>query len=225
MRISVSNKAKALGTLLAMFVGLGGSATLCSQLAAPGAFEGFASCSHHTCTWVPWSTHKTFQQGDLAYTVEVTSKDDNGGDFVLRRAGKELLRTPLKDLSASTSVVWSSDKERFAVTWSNGGGIGGFHVRVFQIKGDSVIELPATQQAFGAFKARHWCEARGDNMQAYGWLSNSSKLVLILSVYPTSDCGKELGHTEAYVVDASSGAIRQHWSLKQLNAYMRSHPE
>lgn len=204
--------------ILALAV-LSGCTQAFAQLATPHVFSGSSNCAHHTCTWVPLSTHKTFQQGNLTYTV------DAGGDFLLRREDKDLLRTPLNDLSASTSVVWSDDKRNFAVTWSDGGAIGGFYVRVFHIDGDSVTELPSTQAAFGKFKAHHWCETRGNNIQAYDWLADSRQLVLVLSVYPTSDCGKEMGHTEAYVVDAATGNIRQHWNVKQLNSYVRSHPE
>jgi len=88
-----------------------------------------------------------------------------------------------------------------------------------------VTELPAVQTAFAAFKKHHWCEARGDNVQAYQWLPDSSELVLVLSVYPTGDCGKELGHTDAYVVDAATGNVKQHWDAMRLNAFMRAHPE
>jgi hypothetical protein len=218
-------KTKTLEVGLASLIVLGGPIRAVTQLAAPTALSDFAKCSRHTCTWVPWSTHKTFKQDDLTYTVEVNSKDDATGDFVLRRADTELLRTPLLDLSASTSVVWSDDKKSFAVTWSNGGASGWFDVRVFRIEGESVTEFKTSQKAFEAFKTRHWCEARGDNIQAYQWLPNSRDLVLILSVYPTSDCGKDMGHTEGYVVDAATGEIRQHWGLKRLEAYMRSHPE
>ena len=216
---------RGIGRLVGIFamaiVSVGGGDVL-AQLDAPTAFSDFAGCSHHTCIWVPWSTNKTFQNGDLTYTVDTKSKD---GDFVLRKAGKELLRTPLTDLSASTSVVWSEDRTHFAVTWSDGGEIGGFHVRVFHVEGNSVTELPSAQRAFDAFKVRHWCEARGDNIQAYAWLPNSTELILVLSVYPTSDCGKDLGHTEAYVVEAATGVIRQHWDVEHLNAYIHSHPE
>jgi hypothetical protein len=221
---SISGKLIGLGVLLILTT-LSCTTTVFAQLDAPTALSDFAGCAHHTCTWVPWSTHKTFKQGDLTYTVEVTNKDDSGGEFVLRRVGKELLRTPLKDLSASASVVWSDDKKSFAITWSDGGAIGNFHVRTFHIDGDSVTEWPATQQAFDAFKALHWCKTRGDNIQAYRWLPDSKGLVLVLSVYPTGDCGEDLGHTEAYVVDAATGDIQQKWGVKQLNAYMRSFPE
>lgn len=204
---------------------LSSSTSSLAQLEAPGALSDFAGCAHHTCTWIPWSTQKVFKQGDLTYTVEVDSKNDSGGVFVLRRHGKELLRTPLKDLSASTSVVWSDDKKNFAITWSDGGAIGNFHVRVFHIEGSAVSEWPATQQAFKSFKAFHWCKTRGDNIQAYTWLPDSQDLVLVLSVYPTGDCGNDLGHTEAFVVDAETGKIQQHWEIAQLNAYMHTHLE
>ena len=202
-----------------------GPASAFPQLPAPTALSDFAECAHHTCLWVPWSTHKVFQRQDLSYTVEVYGKDEDQGDFVLRRANQVVLRTPLKDLSGSVSVVWSDDDHHFAVTWSDGGAIGGFHVRVFQIQGNVVKELSAGQKAWDVFKSRHWCEARGDNIQAYAWLPASRQLILVLSVYPTGDCGADLGHTEAYVVDAVTGEIQQHWDAKRLNAYIRSHPE
>jgi hypothetical protein len=196
-----------------------------AQLDAPTALSDFAGCAHNTCTWVPWSTHKVFHQGDLSYTVEVKDQDDSGGNLVVTRSGKELLNAPLKDLSASTSVVWSNDRRNFAVTWSDGGAIGNFHVRVFQVEGDRIVELPTVQKAFDTFKAHHWCETRGDNVQAFGWLPDATRLVLVLSVYPTGDCGKDLGFTEAYVVDAATGDIQLKWNTRQLRNYMNAHPE
>jgi len=198
--------------------------TACAQLNAPGAFDDFAACKQLTCIWVPAEADKTFQQGEFSYTVHL-SPNENGGDFVLRRGKRTLLQTPLKDLSASVSVVWSPDKQSFAVTWSDGGAIGGFHVRAFRTKGDSVEELNATKKAFLHFRSRHWCKTRGDNIQAYGWSSDSKSLVLVLSVYPTSDCGADLGHMEGYLVDAVSGQIIENWNLKRLKLYMRQHPE
>ena len=193
------------------------------QLAAPGALDSVSGCAHHTCTWVPFLVGKAFRKGDLSYKVEIGN--ETGGTFVLARGGRVLLRTPLEDLDASVSVVWSHDQKNFAITWSDGGEIGIFHVRAFHLDGDRASELPAVNHAYEAFKARHWCEERGDNIQAHSWLHESRDLLLVLSVYPTSDCGKEMGHTEAYVVEALTGQIREHWDLKQLKAYMRSHPE
>lgn len=96
---------------------------------------------------------------------------------------------------------------------------------MFSVQGEKIAELPATETAWNAFKVHYWCETRGDNIQAYNWAPGTDDLVLVLSVYPTSDCGEEMGHTEAYVVDAATGNIQQHWNLDQLEAYMRAHPE
>lgn len=194
-----------------------------AQLDAPGAFDSFSGCAHHTCTWVPGAVNKTFTRGDLTYRVE--THDDSGGTFILERGREQILRTDLKDLSASVSVVWSDDQRNFAITWSDGGAIGNFHVRAFRIGDDSVTELPAPKQAWAAFTSRHWCKERGDNIQAHSWYPDSQSLVLVLSVYNTGDCGKDLGHTEGFVVDATTGEIKAHWDMKELNTYLKSHPE
>lgn len=212
--------------LLAAFL-ICGALPAYAQLPAPTAISdaGFSSCAHHTCVWVPDGSDIKLTRGPFTYKVETSDNEDADGIFVLRRGNKELLRTQLKNLSASVSVVWSEGNSHFAITWSSGGAIGDFHVRAFRMDGDSVTELPAATKALEAFKARHWCEERGNNVQAYRWLPDSRQLVLVLSVYPTGDCGKEIGHTEGYVVDTSTGDIRQHWNLKQLNQYIRAHPE
>ncbi|HEV2133887.1 MAG TPA: hypothetical protein VGR47_06450 [Terracidiphilus sp.] len=196
-----------------------------AQLDAPGALDTFAGCAHHTCTWVPQVVDKSFREGDLSYKVQAVSGEDTGGIFVLAKEDKVLLKTRLEGLDASVSVVWSNDHKNFAITWSDGGAIGNFHVRAFHLNDYRVSELPATKRAFDSFKARHWCEERGDNIQAHSWLHDSRDLLLVLSVYNTGDCGKEMGHMEAYVVEAATGRIQEHWDLKQLKSYIRSHPE
>jgi hypothetical protein len=122
-------------------------------------------------------------------------------------------------------MTWSSDFRTFAVTWSDGGMIGEFHVKVLRLQGELFVELPAANRAFSHFKSRHDCPDRGDNIQAYRFEESGSRLMLILSVYPTSDCGKEMGYTEGYLIRAQDGAILRQYSLHELNAYMRQHPE
>ena len=98
-----------------LFIFLSSSAAVTAQLTAPGAFDDFVGCGNRGCVWVPHSTHKTFRQSGLTYTVETAGYGDIGGSFVLRRGSRELLRTPLKDLSASVSVLWSEDDRNFAI--------------------------------------------------------------------------------------------------------------
>ena len=136
------------------------------QLAAPTAISdfGYTSCSHSSCLFVPDDQHpKAYRQGDLSYTVT------ESGTFNLSRGQKVILSTRLKDLSASVFVVWLERNEWFAITWSDGGAIGNFHTRVVQIAGDQAVEAESVKTAFSDFRGRHWCKARGDNVQAYGW--------------------------------------------------------
>ena len=193
-----------------------------SQLAAPTAISdaGYTSCSHNACLFVPDDQHlKAYQQGDMSYMV----KED--GEFTLHRGNKMLLSTRLKQLSASVFVTWSEKNDWLAVTWSDGGALGSFHTRVFHVFEGGVSEVDSVKPAYADFRSRHWCKTRGDNVQAYGWDRETGSLVLVTSVYPTGDCGKDLGHTEAYMVQPVSGAILNHLTLHDLNAYARTHPQ
>ncbi len=192
------------------------------QLPAPTAISdyGYSSCSHSSCLFVPDDEHpKTYRQGNFSYAVT------EGDKFTLSRERKTILSTHLKDLSASVYVVWSQGTDWFAVTWSDGGAIGGFHTRVFHLAGDEVNETEAGRIAFADFRSRYWCKTRGDNVQAYGWDERTGALVLVTSVYPTGDCGKDLGHTEAYLVQPTDGAILRHLSFSEFNVYAKSHPQ
>jgi hypothetical protein len=85
-------------------------------------------------------------------------------------------------------------------------------------------EVPASERAVADFKSRHYCQARGNNVQAYRWLS-SEQLLVVTSVYPTGDCGLDGGYIEGYVVRVKDGSIIRHLNLKELNAEMQKHPE
>ena len=200
---------------------LAGVSVMC-QLPAPTAISGFGytSCTHSSCLFVPDDEHpKAYRQGDFGHTVA------ESGQFTLSRGLKVIFSTRLKDLSASVFVVWSERNDWFAITWSDGGAIGNFHTRVFQIAGDKVIEAESVKTAFADFRGRHWCKARGDNVQAYVWDEETGALVLVTSVYPTGDCGKDLGHTEAYFVRPTDGAVLRHLSLREFDTYAKTHQQ
>jgi hypothetical protein len=169
---------------------------------------------------VPDDRHpKTYHEGGLSYAVT------ESGKFTLSRGRKVISSTSLKDLSASVFVVWSKRNHWFAITWSNGGAIGGFHTRVFHVVDEKVNETDSVKPAFADFRARHWCKVRGDNVQAYGWDERIGTLVLVMSVYPTTDCGEDLGHTEAYLVQPTDGGIIRHLNFRDFGIYAKSHPQ
>lgn len=192
-----------------------------AQIPAPTAISdaGFSKCSRDACLFVPDDSQaRVYRRGDLEYSV------DQDGVLVLRRANQILLSTPLENLSASVYIAWSSKTQWFSVTWSDGGAIGGFHTRVFRISGDTVSESHPVERSFADFKSRHYCKTRGDNVQAYGWDRPSGGIMLVMSVYPTADCGRDLGHTEGYLVRPNDGVVLRHLTAAQLDAYITANP-
>jgi hypothetical protein len=181
-----------------------------------------SDCTRNTCLWNPFHKQQSFLRDNLTYGVETTGKA--AGDFILRSGPKTLLDTELKDLSSNVWVTWSPDNQRFAVTWSDGGELGGFHVRVFEIEAERVRELFIVDRAVKDFQLRHYCKTRGNNVEAYRW-DTPNRLVVLTSVYPTSDCGQDLGHTEGYIVHVENGHILSRMNSTEVKLYMEQHPE
>jgi hypothetical protein len=142
------------------------------------------------------------------------------GRFSVRRSTRTLFTFVVEDLSSNALILWSPDRHGFALTYSDAGAIGGFHVRVFVIHGDTVTEAPrVVQSAVDSFKARHYCKSRGNNISAIKWVHDSRHLLLLTAVYPTGDCGPDSGHAEGYLVAVPDGTIERHLTLDQLQTF------
>jgi hypothetical protein len=153
--------------------------------------------------------------------------ENEGATFLFVRGGKEIFRFAAKDLYSSS--VWiaidhdraldgTHDQAHIALTYSDGGAIGGFHVRVFLIDGNGVRDVSkCIDSAIADFKARHYCKTRGNNVSALKWIRGS--LLILTEVYPTGDCGPDLGHLEGYFVSVPQGTILDHMTLNQLKHY------
>jgi hypothetical protein len=130
---------------------------------------------------------------------------------------QELAAFELRDLSASMFVDWSPDSRAFYFMWSNGGAAGGYEVRTFRIADNGVTETFATRTAERDFDRRHPCPTRRHNVYAGQWLEGSATLLLVVQVYPTSDC-KEMGLYRGYVVRTTDGTIVRGYSEAQLKS-------
>jgi hypothetical protein len=136
------------------------------------------------------------------------------------RGSKALLTLHIQDYSCDAAVLWAPDAKAFALNYSDGGAVGGFHVMVFAIQGDKITDISkAIKPAVDHFKVRHFCKTRGNNVRAFKWIRDSSRLILMADVYPTGDCGPDLGHTEGYVISIPDGKIVKHLTLNQLKSF------
>lgn len=167
------------------------------------------------------------QIGDIDVEAGFGSRDGDGATFWFVRERKTIYTFTAKD--ARADGVWIAvgrdvnptlgyGYDHIALTYSDGGAIGGFHVRVFHVNGDVVTDVSrAIAGAVADFKAHHYCKERGNNVTALKWINGD--LLLMTEVYPTGDCGTDFGHIEAYRVSVPDGKIQEHLTLEQLKRY------
>lgn len=137
--------------------------------------------------------------------------------FSFWRGGKRLFSKRVGDLSnPNGSAIVFYDRHWLALTYSDGGAIGNFHTLIFHTESDGTIrDLSSSMlSVIRDFSSRHNCKTRGNNYQAYQW-RNGDELLLRASVYPTGDC-KELGYTEGYILQASTGKILNRYTEHEL---------
>jgi hypothetical protein len=179
---------------------------------------------------------EVFVPESLARGVSVPSPDGRFRVMLEDRPGQETARMrvfqdmrslgeySLRDLSAGIFLKWSPDSRAFYLMWSDGGAIGAYAVRVFRVSSDAATEVFSTRPAEREFKRRHDCRTRGINVYAVKWLGASDRLLIAAEVYPTGDCGKELGFTLGYAVRVEDGAILERYSARRIGQEMRSCP-
>ena len=150
------------------------------------------------------------------------SNESGRGSLLVLEGPKLLSRFTLKHLSAGVWLNWAPDSNAFFLMWSDGGAIGNFHVRVFRIHDHRVVELRTTKRAEAEFAKEHYCKSRGNNSFALRWPADSDSLVIASGVYPTSDCGNDLGLILAYVVRTDNGTIITRYSKSETEALMKT---
>jgi hypothetical protein len=173
---------------------------------------------------------------DLKQSQEIPSPDGQrravlGGYRELRDSesgslqvfqGQTLLRQfRLRDLSAGIYMKWAPDSAAFYLMWSDGGALGNYHVRVFRVRDNQVLEVPTTRVAEKDFARRHYCKTRGNNVYAVHWLANSDEIVISTEVYPTSDC-ENLGFRLGYLVRTADGAILKRYSEPEIEEQIKA---
>ncbi len=157
-------------------------------------------------------------------TPEIAEPDE--GVFSLSiYSGDRLLKTfTLQDLSAGTFVKWSPDSKAFYIMWSDGGAIGGYHVRAFVVGERQAVESLAPKAVAADFAKHHYCKTRGNNLYAVRWVNGSKELLLRPEVYPTSDCAPETALSAEYLVKTEDGKIVEKGTVKEMTAFSNGCP-
>lgn len=120
--------------------------------------------------------------------------------FRVKVAGTVISELTIKDVSTNIEIGWSPDSPQFFISYSDGGEVGGYHVRLFRLIGQTLTENRGPFTVAERFKAKYWCESRGNNLFFLDWTPDSKVGFFVAEVYPTGDCGKDLGLYRGYAV-------------------------
>lgn len=106
----------------------------------------------------------------------------------------------------NAEVAWARDSNAFFVTYSDGGSVGAYHVRVdcATNRGLHVVEpVPNDRRLF----APRCFDPERPNVGAIGWAGDTSdQLAITVQVPPHSSCAS-MGTFKAFVIRLPSGAI------------------
>jgi hypothetical protein len=164
--------------------------------------DSFACSSRHYMLQ-DFEKQPTISSPDKTSVIQLTK------DYKFRVAigDKEVSNFELPDISCNIEVGWSPDSSQFFISYSDGGATGGYHVYLYRVAGNAVKASHVPSQIAERFKKGHWCESRGNNLFFLDWTPDSKMGFFVAEVYPTSDCGKELGLFRGYAVNLKEGRV------------------
>lgn len=161
---------------------------------------------------------------DHSKHVQLFSTPFDDGNLSIYSGDALLTNIVLEDVSAGTLIKWAPDSTAVYVMCSDGGFIGAYHVLAFRVLNDRAIESGAPKAVETDFARHHYCEARGNNLYAIKWVDGSKELLLQPEVYPTGDCGPQLGFTSGYLVDVDTAEVKERYTASQMKKLAKGCP-
>jgi hypothetical protein len=149
-----------------------------------------------------------------AHVVE--DKSLPNGYEIIRRVGIKAngmeYRTDIGDL-VDSEVGWSPDSKAFFVTYSDGGNIGTFHVKVFHVNISGLRESEPIPNGRNLLVPKCF-DPEYPNVGAIKWLKDSSRLLIAVEVPPHSSCAS-MGTFRAYEISVPDGKVlKQYGQLR-----------
>jgi hypothetical protein len=146
---------------------------------------------HQVSVWSPDQSRRIQLRKNFKLRVE-------SGGIIIGEFG-------LVDDPANTAIKWSSDSRSFYVEMS--ADTIGVQLVAYTVIGHTLLKLKGPEVVAREFGEKHSCKSHENNLHVVRWEDGSQRLLLMPEVYPTSDCGLEMGYSEGFLVDAESGKI------------------
>lgn len=138
--------------------------------------------------------------------------------FRVKVANSVISEIKINDVSANVEIGWSPDSSQFFISYSDGGAVGRYRVRLFRLIGQTLTESQVPSTVAERFKTRYWCASRGNNLFYLDWTLDSKVGFFVAEVYPTGDCGKDLGVYRGYEVSLENRKILRVFSEKETDS-------
>jgi hypothetical protein len=161
--------------------------------------------------WDQLGTKKSLSSPLISPNGEVSVRVTLKGDIESRRLALTICRHgQCNEVSVANGVgaelLWSPDSHRFALTWSDGGRLGGYSTTIFTIEEKGVTELPVSSLVRKAFGHPVKCEIpESPNVVPVTWISNDHILVAAQIVAHTI-CDSA-GTFKAYEIDIDGDKV------------------
>lgn len=156
----------------------------------------------------------------------VQSPDGTKAIVVNRNSDENLLQVSVKANGAeyqtsigdwvNSEVGWSPDSKAFFVTYSDGGSIGTYHVRIFQVDNSGLKESEPVPDGRKLFVPKCF-DREYPNVGAIKWLKDSSRLLIAVEVPPHSSCAS-MGTFRAYEITVPGGTVLRQYGQLQAKA-------
>lgn len=156
-----------------------------------------------------WSSGDiTIPSPDGTKSVVVKPPENPAGEethTVLVRTGRHIFRTKIGAL-VNAEAAWAPDSKAFFVTYSDGGNVGTYHVRVVYVTDSGVRAIEPVPNGRRLFKPT-CVDPEIPNVGAIGWVGNGSdQLAIAVAVPPHSSCAS-MGTFKAYVIQLPTGKV------------------
>lgn len=124
---------------------------------------------------------------------------------VLIRVGSHVYRTKVGIL-VNAEAAWAPDSKAFFITYSDGGAVGTYHVRVVYVSDHGIQVTEPVPNGRRLFKPTCFGPEM-PNVGAIGWIGKGSdKLAIAIEVPPHSSCAS-MGTFKAFVIQLPNGEV------------------
>lgn len=156
-----------------------------------------------------WSSGNiTIPSPDGKKAIEVRKSKDSTTEethTIQIRAGGHVYRTKIGAL-VNAEAAWAPDSKAFFITYSDGGMVGTYHVRVVYVSNSGIRVIEPVPNGRHLFKPICF-DPEIPNVGAIGWIGRgSSRLAIAVEVPGHTSCAS-MGTFKAYVIQLPNGMV------------------